>query len=193
MKRRVPVGVTACWTVAGVMAAGAAAGAHSGPPFPIVSNRTVGAYVVSLWADPDASDDGSAAGRFWVMLDPAHRGASLPPDTRVTVQIWPVGRQGSVRMANADPVARDVSRQFVALVMDHEGHYAARVTIQGPLGPAEVETEVDLLLRGGGSPVAGKVLGVSLDNGKVRLQVADAQVALENVTDILDPSLISKP
>lgn len=143
MRRRAPAAVIACWTIVGALAAGAEVGAHGGPPFPLVSNLTMGAYVISLWADPDATDDGSAAGRFWVMLDPAHRGAVLAPDTRVTVSTWPLDHQGSVRTGNADPVAHDVSRRFVALVMDHEGRYAVRVTIQGPLGPAEVDADVD--------------------------------------------------
>jgi len=34
---------------------GASLQAHSGPPFPIVSDRIAGAYRVSVWADPDAT------------------------------------------------------------------------------------------------------------------------------------------
>ena len=45
-----------------------ASGAHDGPPFPIVSDQRVGAYVVSIRTDPDATDDGSAGGQFWVQL-----------------------------------------------------------------------------------------------------------------------------
>jgi len=30
-----------------------------------------GQYKISIWTDPDATDDGSAAGKFWVMVDPA--------------------------------------------------------------------------------------------------------------------------
>ena len=36
-----------------VFCAIAVAQAHSGPPFPIVSNQTSGAYTVSVWTDPD--------------------------------------------------------------------------------------------------------------------------------------------
>jgi len=42
------------------------AAAHSGPPFPIVADRVAGTYRVSIWTDPDATDDGSAGGQFWV-------------------------------------------------------------------------------------------------------------------------------
>ena len=89
--------MTACWTIVGVMTAGAAVGAHSGPPFPIVSNRIAGAYADLRLDGSDATDDGSAAGKFWVMMSPARKGVVLAPDTRVNVSIWPTDRQGSVR------------------------------------------------------------------------------------------------
>src|SRR4051812_31418996 len=31
--------------------------AHSGPPFPIVTDQQAGAYRVTVWTDPDATDD----------------------------------------------------------------------------------------------------------------------------------------
>jgi hypothetical protein len=43
----------------------------------------------------------------------------------------------------ADPVGGDASNQFVALVMDHEGRYSVSVTVEGPLGRAEVDAEVE--------------------------------------------------
>jgi hypothetical protein len=116
--------------------------AHSGPPFPIVSDRIAGAYDVSVWTDPDATDDGSAAGQFWVLLHPANRQGSVPPDTRASVTITPLDG-GSARAGRAEPVKGDVERQFVALVMDHEGRFHVKVAIGGPLGPAIVETDVD--------------------------------------------------
>jgi hypothetical protein len=79
MTRRVRVAAV----IVGVMTTGAAVCAHSGPPYPIVSNQIAGAYEVSLWTDPDTTDDGSAAGKFWVMMNPARKGIVLAPDTRV--------------------------------------------------------------------------------------------------------------
>ena len=39
-----------------LLVAGAAlAGGHAGPPFPIVEDRSVGPYTVSIWTDPDAT------------------------------------------------------------------------------------------------------------------------------------------
>jgi len=116
--------------------------AHDGPPFPIVSDRVLGAYLVSVWTDPDTTDDGSPAGQFWVTL--SRRGGGAVPDaTRATVAIRPLDRAGSERRAAATPVRGDVSNQFAGLVMDHEGRFAVAVTIAGPLGDAMVDAEVD--------------------------------------------------
>lgn len=116
--------------------------AHTGPPFPIVTGRSVGSYEVSVWTDPDSTDDGSAAGRFWVTLHPSS-GVTLPRDTRVDVAVDPADRLGQPNIARAELVANDPSHRFAALVMDHEGRFHVRVTIDGSLGRAEVEAEVD--------------------------------------------------
>jgi hypothetical protein len=117
--------------------------AHSGPPYPIVEDRIVGAYQVSLWTDPDATDDQSAAGKFWITLRPARAGQSIPVDTRVDVSIRPLDRPGGERTARAEPINRDAGRQFAALVMDHEGPFAVHVTVDGALGPGALDSNVD--------------------------------------------------
>ena len=129
-------------TVSVIVMAGAALRAHSGPPYPIVSNRVVGAYQISIWTDPDATDDRSAAGKFWVMMQPARAGA-IPPDTHVSVAIRPLDRPGAVITGAAAPVNRDAARQFIALVMDHEGPFGVHVAIDGPLGQADVDASAD--------------------------------------------------
>jgi len=120
--------------------------AHSGPPFPIVSDRVAGAYQVSIWTDPDATDDRSAAGKFWVTLqpaDPASRGRTIPAGTRVDVVIEPLDRNDGEMSARAEPIKGEASRQFAALVMDHEGPFGVRVIIDGTLGRAEVQASTD--------------------------------------------------
>lgn len=125
-----------------VLLAGGSTLAHTGPPFPIVSSRNTGPYEVSVWTDPDSTEDGSAGGRFWVTVRPSSGGA-LPAETRVNVAIEPLDRPGPTTSASAEPVAADSSQRFAALVMDHEGRFRVRVTFDGPLGPARVEAEVD--------------------------------------------------
>ena len=117
--------------------------AHSGPPFPILTNRVVGPYDISIWADPDATDDGSAAGQFWVMLRPAGGAGSVPAETHADVSINALDRSAPRVTGRAQPVNHEISRQFAALVMDHEGRFGVAVTVDGPLGHAEVEANVD--------------------------------------------------
>jgi hypothetical protein len=133
--------VTTAAAFVAVMSAGLRA--HDGPPFPIVSNQAAGPYVVSLWTDPDTTDDGSAGGQFWLMVEPAASGTSLPETTRGTVVMHPLDRAGPERTGRTEPVDGDVSRQFVALVMDHEGRFHLNVSVHGPLGPASFEAEVE--------------------------------------------------
>ena len=126
-----------------VVIAVAAVQAHSGPPFPIVSNRTSGPYTISVWTDPDSTDDGSAGGQFWVTVRPTGDAVSLPVDTRIGVTLTPLDRPGQPATVSAEPVAGNASQRFAALVMDHEGRFRVRVTIAGPLGAADVEADVD--------------------------------------------------
>jgi hypothetical protein len=117
--------------------------AHDGPPFPILSNQNAGPYEVSIWTDPDTTDDGSAGGQFWVTLRAVGEDRELPAATRVEVSIRPTGRDGPTLTGVAEPVDGLASRQFVALVMDHEGRFHVQTVITGPLGRAEVESRVD--------------------------------------------------
>lgn len=116
--------------------------AHEGPPFPIVSDRAAGPYVVSIWTDPDTTDDGTPGGQFWVVLHGAD-GARVPADTRATVSIAPSGGDGPAQAGRAEPVDGDLSRQFIALLMDHEGPYDVQVAVDGPLGPVTIEADVE--------------------------------------------------
>lgn len=116
--------------------------AHSGPPFPIVTSRAAGAYSISVWTDPDTTDDGRAAGQFWIVVDSGDGKATIPPGTQATVAIRPLDRDGAAREARAAPVNGLVARQFAALLMDHEGPFAVHVTVDGPLGRAAVDGQV---------------------------------------------------
>lgn len=132
------------WLCTWIVIAACPLSAHSGPPFPILSDQIAGPYRISIWVDPDATDDGSAAGQFWVMLQPARPGAGrIPAGTRADVAIRPLDREGGERAGRAHPVTADLSRQFIALLMDHEGPFGVRVSVDGPLGPAAVQASTD--------------------------------------------------
>ena len=116
--------------------------AHSGPPYPLVANHTSGPYSISVWTDPDTTDDGTPGGQFWVTLESSVSLKALPAGTIASVSIRPLDRSGNARAGQAAPVAGDPSRQFVALVLDHEGRFAVQVTVDGPGGRGQVEGEV---------------------------------------------------
>ena len=129
--------------IAGLLGCAGAVEAHSGPPFPILSDRIVGAYRISIWTDPDTTDDGKPAGQFWVVLDAADGRSAIPEATRASVTIRPLDREGPARAGRAEPVDGSVARQFVALLMDHEGRFGVQVAVDGPLGRAVVESQAD--------------------------------------------------
>lgn len=117
--------------------------AHSGPPYPIVSTQTAGPYQVSVWTDPDTTDDGTAAGRFWITVKPSGVDAAAPPETRVHVAIAPADRDGATLEGDATRLDNDATQHLVALLMDHEGPFRVHVSIDGPLGRAELDSRVD--------------------------------------------------
>jgi hypothetical protein len=117
--------------------------AHSGPPFPIVSTEIVGPYELSVWTDPDTTDDRTVAGRFWVTLRPAAPGVALPADARVILSITPADRAGATLTGSAESIDRDPNRRFVALLMDHEGRYSVHLAIDSAVGHAALDSAVD--------------------------------------------------
>jgi len=138
--RRMPRVWTCALTVAA--AAPAAVAAHSGPPYAVVTRQAAGPYRLSLWTDPDATDDRAPGGQFWVVIEPGRDGA-VPPATRARVAIRPLDREKPFVEVTAEPVNGDVTRQYAGLVMDHEGPITVRVIVDGPWGGGAVDTRVE--------------------------------------------------
>jgi hypothetical protein len=125
--------------------------AHSGPPFQIVARETHGPYTISLWTDPDATDNGVAAGQFWIVIEPSNKRTAIPPQTTATLSVRgsdataPAGPRAaeSALRASASPVRGDVTNQFALVTLDHEGPFAVHVEVDGPLGRASTDSRVD--------------------------------------------------
>ena len=116
---------------------------HSGPPFPILSDQIAGPYRISVWTDPDSTDDGSAGGQFWIVVHAARGDAPVPSGTFATIAIAPIERPTQLVSARAEPTGNDAAQRFAALVMDHEGRFRVHVAVEGPLGAGAVDAEVD--------------------------------------------------
>ena len=113
--------------------------AHDGPPYPIVSDRLAGPYVMSVWTDPDTTDDETPGGQFWVTFtgdsaDGARR------EAHVTITATPL-RGGPSRSVEA--AANSSGAHFGALVLDHEGRFRIDVRARGAEGEGDVSAEVD--------------------------------------------------
>jgi hypothetical protein len=115
-----------------------AAAAHQGPPFPILVDRPVGPYVVSVWTDPDIG-----TGTFFVVLD-APEGKRLPPRTRVRIGIRPVSGRlpEALYETEAQPV-RQGARYFTAARFDQGGMWHIRCLIDGSAGGGELAADVE--------------------------------------------------
>lgn len=119
-----------------------AVAAHDGPPFPIVSDRLAGAYRISVWADPDTTDDTTPGGQFWIRIDAARAGVSLDTRTRAAVSIRARDRAEAPVSGYTTAVSGDATNQFVAMRMATEGVYAVHVTVEGPLGTVALDADV---------------------------------------------------
>jgi hypothetical protein len=85
----------------------ASAGAHRGPPFPVLMNHALAhfPYVVSVWADPDIGD-----AQFYIVFEPAD--GTSPPLEVSWVSLWAEPLSG--RLARADyPAARQTLRKRI--------------------------------------------------------------------------------
>ena len=98
---------------------------------------------MAIWTDPDTTDDRTPQGKFWVVLAQADGTETMPAGTTVQVTIQAADRPAAALSGKAAPADGLITRQFVALLMDHEGPFKVHVVIDGPLGHAEADSQVD--------------------------------------------------
>ena len=121
-----------------VLLAPSPAGAHYGPPFPILVDKPAGPYVASVWADPNIG-----TGTFFVILD-APKGKHLPATTRVRIGVRPVsGRLPEVLYETEAQRARQGARYFTSVQFDQGGMWHVRCLIDGSEGGGELATDVE--------------------------------------------------
>ena len=116
-----------------------AASAHEGPPFPLLMDRPLGEYKVSLWADPDIGE-----ARFFVILEPP--GGEMPHQIP-GVSLWtePVSGRLPREAYSAKQQSLRNRVQFKAEpFFDQRDTWTVGVRVERPGGqPLEVTTQVE--------------------------------------------------
>ena len=92
--------------------------AHSGPPFPVATQQIAGPYRLSLWTDPDATDDRTPGGQFWVVIEPRADG-TIPASTRARVAIRPIDRDEPFVEVAAERVLEGAAPQHLIAAGRH--------------------------------------------------------------------------
>ena len=116
-----------------------AAAAHEGPPFPILVDRQVGPYLVSVWTDPDIG-----TGTFFVVLEPAGKGDWLPARTSVRIGVQPASGRLPETLYEAEPQrVRYGARYYSEVKFDQGGDWRVRVLLGGSEGGGELAATVE--------------------------------------------------
>jgi hypothetical protein len=121
------------------------AGAHNGPPFPIIENKKVGPCIVALWTHPDVG-----TGAFYVFVEPAP-GATVPDDLKIKIGVQPVtGRLPETfyeaeRVKSHGPVQYNAQADF-----DRQELWRVRLVLQSSQGSGEATAQVEVTPPGFG-------------------------------------------
>lgn len=137
------------WSFVLLLLAAVPAGAHQGPPFPILMDQPAGPYVASVWTDPDVG-----TGIFFVVLEPS-AGASLPERTRVRIGLQPAsGRLPEAVYTAEAQSTRQGTRYYTEVGFDQQEMWKVRVLLDGSKGSGELATEVEATPDGTIGPIA---------------------------------------
>jgi hypothetical protein len=121
------------------------AGAHNGPPFPIIENKKVGPCIVALWTHPDVG-----TGAFYVFVEPVP-GESIPDDLKVKIGVRPVTGRLPEKFYEAERVqSRDQVQYNAQAEFDRQELWSVRLVLQSSRGSGEATAEVEVTPPGFG-------------------------------------------
>jgi len=130
--------VFVCAAVALGVSAPIPAGAHNGPPFPIIENRAVGPCIVSLWTHPDVG-----TGTFFVLIDPLP-GGSIPGDLKISIGIQPEsGRLAEVIYPTEKDDSRGQLEYKTSAEFDRDEFWRVRLIVASSQGKGEALSRVE--------------------------------------------------
>jgi hypothetical protein len=112
--------------------------AHEGPPFPIIIDKSVGPYIVSVWTDPDVGES-----TFFVVLNTQAR-VTIPSDLKVEIGVQPTsGRLTEVIHPAQRQDLRDQVQYKAMVFLDAQEMWRVRVVLASAQGGGEAVTEVE--------------------------------------------------
>ena len=121
------------------------AGAHNGPPFPIIENKKVGPCIVALWTHPDVG-----TGAFYVFVE-STPGGSIPNDLKVKIGVRPVTGRLPEKFYDAERVKSRGQVQYNAQAdFDRQELWHVRLVIQSSQGSSEATADVEVTPPGFG-------------------------------------------
>jgi len=121
------------------------AGAHNGPPFPIIENKKVGPCIVALWTHPDVG-----TGAFYVFVEPAPSG-TVPDDLKIKIGVQPVTGRLAERFYEAERVKSRGQVQYNAQAdFDKQELWRVRLVIESSQGGGEATADVEVTPPGFG-------------------------------------------
>lgn len=111
--------------------------AHEGPPFPIIVDRSVGPYLVTVWTDPDIG-----IGTFFVVFEPKP-GEEMQEISSVQVGVAPSSGRLEEKVYDAETQrARNGARYYVEVEFDKGEKWRIRTIIEGEDWGDELIAEV---------------------------------------------------
>jgi hypothetical protein len=121
------------------------AGAHNGPPFPIIENKKVGPCIVALWTHPDVG-----TGAFYVFVEPVP-GSAIPNDLKVKIGVRPVTDRLPEKFYDAERVKSHGQVQYNAQAdFDRQELWTVRLVLQSSKGGGEATANVEVTPPGFG-------------------------------------------
>jgi hypothetical protein len=115
------------------------AGAHNGPPFPIIENKKVGPCIVALWTHPDVG-----TGAFYVFVE-AVPGGSIPYDLKVKIGVRPVTDRLPEKFYDAERVQSHGQVQYNAQAdFDRQELWTVRLVLQSSQSGGEATANVEV-------------------------------------------------
>jgi hypothetical protein len=114
------------------------AGAHIGPPFPIIENQRVGPCIISLWTHPDVG-----TGTFFVIVDPA-AGSKVPADLKIKIGVQPEsGRLAEIFYNTERDDSQDQLQYKTSADFDRDEFWRVHLVLESSAGGGEAFSRVE--------------------------------------------------